>query len=483
MTYVSQAIAALLLLLVAAVPVTTKAADRPELRSVGAVEMGGLMDALFDSFVKVQPDVRKGTPWQHGPDALAIGALMFEQADIAPMIREFQVIELAPYAHQFRGDMMQSPVMAVVAMRSGHSVWIAFNRRPGAPPAANVRNFLEFALSPKGQTVIAGVAGFTPLTAEVARSERAKIAGFVAEPDPALPAYRPEGALAGTIRSLGSDGMKSLMDRWMDEFGTLHPGIHRGERWEHLGTLNGYHALLLGQTDLAPMGRELWPQERKAYKAATGVAAPLEIRVARGGYNTPQRTTAQAIFVHASNPIGQISITQLAGIFDERPSITNWGQLGLTGTWASQPIHLYMPPPVSPNVMSMQISVLSGRNWNAAAKAGSVAETAAALASDSNGIGFGGFEEGGAALKTLAIAATDGAPAITASYQTVSVGRYPLTRYLYIRLNRQPGTPLPPQVRGFLRYILSREGQSAIPTSGYFPLTAREAAEELAKLD
>ena len=54
---------------------------------------------------------------------------------------------------------------------------------------------------------------------------------------------------------------------------------------------------------------------------------------------------------------------------------------------------------------------------------------------------------------------------------------------MYIRLNRRPGEALAPQVKEFLRYILSREGQEPILYSGYFPLTAAEANEELAKLD
>jgi ABC-type Fe3+ transport system substrate-binding protein len=50
-------------------------------------------------------------------------------------------------------------------------------------------------------------------------------------------------------------------------------------------------------------------------------------------------------------------------------------------------------------------------------------------------------------------------------------------------LNRATGQPVPPHVKEFLRYILSREGQEPILYSGYFPLTAAEAKEELAKLE
>jgi ABC-type phosphate transport system substrate-binding protein len=230
------------------------------------------------------------------------------------------------------------------------------------------------------------------------------------------------------------------------------------------------------------MGRELWPAELSDYEATHRREALLEIRVARGGFNTPQRTTAQAIFVNERNPLSRITLRQVAAIFGQPQTITRWGQLGLTGEWAERPITTYMPPQVAPNAMSMQIVVLDGRAWTSAAREGSIADTAAAIAGDPGAIGFGGFEEGGPGLKTLAVAAKDGGPYYEGNAPNASSGRYPLTRYMYIRLSRPPGQPLAPQVQEFLRYVLSREGQEPILYSGYFPLTADEVKEELAKL-
>ncbi|MFP3741389.1 phosphate ABC transporter substrate-binding protein, partial [Burkholderia sp. SIMBA_019] len=76
-----------------------------------------------------------------------------------------------------------------------------------------------------------------------------------------------------------------------DAFTHVQPSVRKGDRWEHLGTLNGFHALLAGDTEMAPMGRELWPDERAAYAPIRHDAAPPEIRVARGGFNPPQRPT------------------------------------------------------------------------------------------------------------------------------------------------------------------------------------------------
>jgi ABC-type phosphate transport system substrate-binding protein len=453
-----------------------------ELSSIGDGAMKPLMDAWLAAFLKRQPGVRPGR-WEHGSDATAIGALMFETADMAPLAREAQPAEIAPYAHQFSGDMMKAPLLVRVATLDGRPAYIALNKRPGSPLPTRTREFLAFALSRDGQEIAAHVAGFSPITAEDARREGAKLEGYVAELDPALAPYRAAARVSGPIRSVGSDGMKTLMDRWMREFHKLQPGVVPGSRWEHLGTLNGFHALIANETDIAPMGRELWPAELAAYRSAQHRAAPLEIRVARGGFNTPQRTTAQAIFVREDNPLTRITIAQIAAIFGNPQRITRWGELGLGGEWAERPIAIYMPARVAPNATSMQVMALKGGEWSANVHEGSIAETAAAIARDANAIGFGGFEEGGPGIKALAVARDEGGPYLEGAAPNASSGRYPLTRYMYIRLNRAPGQPIAPPVKEFLRYILSREGQEPILYSGYFPLTSSEVKEELAKLE
>ncbi len=131
----------------------------------------------------------------------------------------------------------------------------------------------------------------------------------------------------------------------------------------------------------------------------------------------------------------------------------------------------------------MQIMALKGGTWNGAVHEGTITETAAAIARDANAIGFGGFEEGGPGIKALAVAREEGGTYYEGTAANASSGRYPLTRYMYIRLNRKPGEPVPAYIKEFLRYILSREGQEPILYSGYFPLSAVEAKAELAKLE
>jgi len=447
--------------------------------SVGDPRMAPAMDALRTAWAKVHPAAAAPSVWRHAAQSQAIGALMFGVADIAPTTRDFTAAELAPYEHQFHGDMIKAPLLVRIGTVGGAPAMIAVNRRPDSPLPQAAAAFISFALSPPGQAALAATPGFTPLSpSEAAREASRAVSGFVAPLDPALPEYQPRKGVAGAIVSVGSDGMKDLMDGWECRFAALQPGVSKGERWEHLGTLNGFHALINGQADIAPMGRELWPQEREAWQASLGTPGPVEVAVARGGFNTPQRTTAQAIFVHPDNPLQSISMAQLRAVLGENPTITRWGQLGLTGEWADRPIHILMPPKVTPNAMSMQLGLLQGKGWAATAVEAPYADTAKALAADPAAIGFGGLEEGLPSLHALAVAGDDGA-VIPLTADNAASGRYPLTRLMYIRL--APGKPSA-QVSAFLRYILSREGQERVRSSGYFPLTAAEARRELAKL-
>jgi phosphate transport system substrate-binding protein len=87
-------------------------------------------------------------------------------------------------------------------------------------------------------------------------------------------------------------------------------------------------------------------------------------------------------------------------------------------------------------------------------------------------------------VKVLAIAAQDGGPYIPYTPETVSNHTYPLVRDAYFYVNREPGRPMDPQVREFLRFVLSREGQQIIAHTGFFyPLTADSLREQLKKLD
>jgi phosphate transport system substrate-binding protein len=85
--------------------------------------------------------------------------------------------------------------------------------------------------------------------------------------------------------------------------------------------------------------------------------------------------------------------------------------------------------------------------------------------------------------KVLKLSVRPGTPAIAATFDTVASQTYPLSRTIYIFVNREPGKSLSPVLREFIRYALSREGQQAVADDGIFtPLPASMDQREAEKL-
>ncbi|RGP39580.1 Phosphate-binding protein PstS [Altererythrobacter insulae] len=61
-------------------------------------------------------------------------------------------------------------------------------------------------------------------------------------------------------------------------------------------------------------------------------------------------------------------------------------------------------------------------------------------------------------------------------------GEYPLSRYLYVYVNKHPNKSLPPMEAEFMKMILSKAGQTIVEKDGYIPLPSNVVAKELENL-
>jgi phosphate transport system substrate-binding protein len=87
-------------------------------------------------------------------------------------------------------------------------------------------------------------------------------------------------------------------------------------------------------------------------------------------------------------------------------------------------------------------------------------------------------------VKPLALARYAGGPYYDATKATLINRQYPLVRIIPAEIDREPGHPVDPKVREFLRYILSREGQEDIVRNGkYLPMQPEAAMKEREKLN
>jgi phosphate transport system substrate-binding protein len=98
-------------------------------------------------------------------------------------------------------------------------------------------------------------------------------------------------------------------------------------------------------------------------------------------------------------------------------------------------------------------------------------------------VGYSGIGYLSDKVRALPLAATEGQPFVPATAENIYSGKYPLSRYLYIYVNKVPGSPLPTLEREFLRMVLSTRGQSLITVNGFIRLSPQVVDEELAKLN
>lgn len=162
-------------------------------------------------------------------------------------------------------------------------------------PEGALKHFIDWARGPEGQKICAQV-GYFPLPAA----------------QHATPAATPPAGKR-TITMKGSDTMVILGGRWVEHYAKQFPEITLQVTGGGSGT--GIKALIDGETHVCQASRSMKPKEREAVKAKHG-KEPVEFKVALDGL---------AIFVHESNPIQEISLDQLKGIYTGK--LKTWGKL------------------------------------------------------------------------------------------------------------------------------------------------------------
>jgi phosphate transport system substrate-binding protein len=208
---------------------------------------------------------------------------------------------------------------------------------------------------------------------------------------------------------------------------------------------------------------------------------PTQIRVA---------IDALAVYVNKDNPLEKLSLEEVDAMFSstrkcgrDQP-IDDWGTLGLDGRWSGKPISLYGRNSASGTYGYFKTIALCKGDYRPTVKEqpGS-ASVVQGVTEDLYGIGYSGMGYQTSGVKALALAKEAGGEYYTTEVENVVNGRYPLSRFLYVYINKAPGKPLDPLVREFLRFVLSADGQSTVIKDGYIPISAKLVERELAKLD
>jgi phosphate transport system substrate-binding protein len=317
-----------------------------------------------------------------------------------------------------------------------------------------------------------GVAvGVVVLTAAVS------YAGGPAALDPGLASYKSVSGVSGNVSSIGSDTLNNLMTLWAESFNKFYPNAKI--QIEGKGSSTAPPALISGTAQLGPMSREMKGTEVDAFEK-------------RYGYKpTPIRTSvdALAVFVNKDNPIKCLSIAQVDAIFSKsrrhggKEDIKTWGQVGLTGDWASKPLSLYGRNSASGTYgFFKEHSLKNGDFKDEVKEQPGSASVVQGVTVDRYGIGYSGIGYATAGVRAVPLSEKDGGKCVEGTADNSYSGSYPLARFLYVYVNKAPGKGLDPLTREFVKLMVSKDGQEAVIKDGYVPIPASIAKEELAKV-
>jgi len=295
--------------------------------------------------------------------------------------------------------------------------------------------------------------------------------------DAGIPSYSKTSGVSGNMSSVGSDTLNNLMTLWAESFRKQYPNIRI--QIEGKGSSTAPPSLIQGTAQLGPMSRLMKADEIDGFEKKYGYK-PTPIRVA---------VDALAVYVNKDNPLQQLTLQEVDAIFSKGRAcggkpVANWGQAGLKdGNWASKPISLYGRNSASGTYGFFKEHALCKGDYKDTVKEqpGS-ASVVQGVTEDKFAMGYSGIGYRTSGVRPLKLAAKKGGEYFGTDAADVYAGKYPLSRYLYIYVNKAPNKPLDPLVREFLKFALSQEGQETVVKDGYLPIPAKVAQEELAKV-
>ena len=259
------------------------------------------------------------------------------------------------------------------------------------------------------------------------------------------------------IKNKGSDTMVNLAQAWAEEYedvsSTASVEVSGG------GSGTGVAALINGTVDIANCSRQIKPKELELATQNTG-KVPQEFIV---GYD------ALAVYVHHDTPIDKITITELAEIYGEDGTITQWSDLGIThencpsdkiiriSRQSNSGTYFYFREALLGKTRDFELGSLDLHGSKDVVEV--IGRTPCA-------IGYSGMGYATSHVKMLEVAAAPDEPYYAPNLENVLAKTYPIARPLYMY---SLGEPIG-EVKAYLDWIMSVEGQKIVEKLGFVPL-------------
>ncbi|MFN3825424.1 MAG: PstS family phosphate ABC transporter substrate-binding protein [Pseudorhodobacter sp.] len=291
--------------------------------------------------------------------------------------------------------------------------------------------------------------------------------------DPTLPTYEAVSGVSGSLTSIGSDTLNNQMTLWAEGFRTFYPNVQIQIQGAGSGTAPP--ALVQGTSQFGPMSRAMRGTEIEEFEARFGYPP------------TPMRGAidALAVYVHKDNPIECMTMQQVDAVFSSTRNggsdapINTWGELGMTGDWANRPIALYGRNSASGTYgYFKQVALFDGDFRPEVREQPGSSTVVQGVGSDLYAIGYSGVGYMTADVRAVPLS-TDG-DCYEATGENAAAGFYPLARFLYVYMNKNPNEPMEPLRAEFVKYVYSQQGQQDVLRAGFFPIVKAVADADLA---
>ena len=260
-----------------------------------------------------------------------------------------------------------------------------------------------------------------------------------------------------TIKNKGSDTIVNLAQAWAEKYininGTASVEVSGG------GSGTGVAALINGTVDIANCSRQIKPKELEQATQNTG-KVPQEFIV---GYD------ALAVYVHPDTPIDKITIPQLAEIYGAGGKITKWSHLGIQNSACPSDRIIRISRQSNSGTYFYFREALLGENRDF--RIGSLdlhgsKDVVEVIGRTPCAIGYSGMGYATSHVKMLAIATDENASYYAPTLENVLKKSYPIARPLYMySLGKPTG-----EVKAYLDWILSAEGQQIVQQLGFVPV-------------
>jgi phosphate transport system substrate-binding protein len=282
------------------------------------------------------------------------------------------------------------------------------------------------------------------------------LSAFAAAITLALPGCGKKASNSVTINQKGSDTLVQVAQAWSEAYKKVNPGVQVNVAGGGSGT--GIAALINGTIEICNSSREMKASEKEEIKKKFGKDA-VETVV---GYD------ALAVYTNPANPLKEITMDELHGIYTEGGAIDNWEQIipefkgGITraSRQNSSGTYEYFREAVCGKKAD-------GKTYNefkqGASELTGSSEVVEFVAKTPTAIGYSGMGYKNNKVNWLAVAKKKGDKAILPGHDQAKDGSYPIARKLYLYTIGEPTG----EIRKYIDWIVSKDGQAIVEKEGF----------------